>query len=67
MPHRVDAVATCQFESKRDGSALVAGRAFLEKCRDAFEAVRMMQRCDEMIALRREMRVERLQRCVVEQ
>lgn len=67
MPHRVDAVTMCQFESGRDGSALVAGRAFLEKCGDAFEAVRMMLRCDEMIALRREMRVEWLRRRVVEQ
>ncbi|VWD60653.1 hypothetical protein BLA39750_07336 [Burkholderia lata] len=66
VQHRVDAVATRQFESRRDGSALVAGWAFLEKRGDAFEPVRMMQRCHEMIALGAEMCVERLHRRVVE-
>lgn len=61
----VDAVR--QAERRRGGSALVAGRALLEKCGDALEPVRMMQRRDEMIAFGAEMRVERLRRRVVEQ
>lgn len=65
---RVAEAAEPAFERRpRAGSALVARLAFLEECGNAFERVRVMQRCDEVIALGAEVCIERLRGRIVEQ